>query len=80
MKINKRHPGDVGLTYWGHLKFAWGESIRGIWVTIFMFVHGLIPWIWDWKFDAYLKEAHKRVTPQAEARAKTYGEDNGRSS
>jgi len=45
-----------------------------------MFVHGLIPWIWDWKFDAYLKEAHKRVAPQAEARAKTYGEDNGRSS
>lgn len=29
-----------------------------------MFIHGLLPWIWDWKFDQYLDDAKKRVDPQ----------------
>ena len=75
MRINRNHPRDVGLTYLKHLKFAWGESIQSIWVVFFMFIHGIVPWIWDWKFDAYLKEAAERVAPQEKARIETYGED-----
>ena len=40
-----------------------------------MFVHGLIPWIWDWEFSKYLGEAKKRIDPQHEVRKnkKTWG-------
>ena len=35
-----------------------------------MFIHGIVPWIWDWKFNHYLGEAKKRVAPQHENRKK----------
>ena len=62
--MNKNHPYDVGLSYLGHLKFAWGECFRLNCISFVMFVHGLVPWIWDWKYDEYLDEAKKRVEPQ----------------
>jgi len=62
--INIKHPRDVGLTYLQHLKFAWLESIYAFGIFLLMFVHGLIPWVWDWKFDQYLDNAKKRVEPQ----------------
>lgn len=69
-KMNKKHPKDVGLTYWQHLKFAWGEAVRAEWIAFVMFVHGLIPWIWDWKFSNYLDKAKERIAPQHEKRKK----------
>ena len=68
--INRKHPKDVGLTYLQHLKFAWNESKEAWWMGIVMFVHGLIPWIWDWEFNQYLDDAKKRVGPQHENRKK----------
>mgnify|MGYP003632685870 FL=1 len=62
--INKKHPGDVGLTYWTHLKFAWGECIRLIYMSFIMFIHGLCPWVWDWKYNEYISQAKKRIEPQ----------------
>lgn len=69
-KMNRKHPGDVGLTYWQHLKFAWGECARLKCMVFVMFVHGLLPWIWDWKYSAYIDGAKKRIEPQHEKRKK----------
>ena len=66
--LNRNHPKDVGLTYFQHLKFAWCESIYALWVSIFMLIHGMIPWVWDWKFSNYLDKAKKRIAPQHENR------------
>jgi hypothetical protein len=66
--INTKHPQDVGLTYWQHLKFAWGECVRSLLISFVMFVHGLIPWVWDWKYSAFIDEAKKRIAPQHENR------------
>ena len=73
--LNREHPKDVGLTYFSHLKFAWLESIHALRIFVLMFVHGLIPWIWDWEFSKYLGEAKKRIDPQHEVRKnkKTWG-------
>ena len=68
--MNFNHPKDVGLSYLQHLKFAWNESIHALWMTIVMFIHGIVPWIWDWKFNHYLGEAKKRAAPQHENRKK----------
>ena len=38
-----------------------------------MFVHGLIPWVWDWEFNQYLKDAKKRVEPQDTVRKSSWG-------
>jgi|OM-RGC.v1.034116269 hypothetical protein len=68
--MNKEHPKDVGLTYWQHLKFAWGECFRLGCMEFVMFVHGLIPWVWDWKYSQFINEAKKRIDPQHENRKK----------
>lgn len=73
--INKNHPHDVGLTYFQHMKFAWRESIQSLWISLVMLVHGIIPWIWDWKYSAYIEGAKKRIDPQHEIRRKNYGKD-----
>jgi len=39
-------------------------------MVIVMFIHGVVPWVWDWKFNHYLGEAKKRVAPQHENRKK----------
>lgn len=70
--MNREHPKDVGLTYWKHLKFTWSEAVRLECMSGVMFVHGLIPWIWDWRFNKYLNDAQKRIKPQAEMRKKYY--------
>ena len=67
-KLNRKHPKDVGMTYFSHLKFAWNESKEAWWMGVVMFVHGLIPWVWDWKFSNYLDKAKKRIAPQHENR------------
>jgi hypothetical protein len=71
MIINKKHPSDAGLTYWQHLKFAWGEMIRLVGMGFVMFVHGLIPWVWDWKYNQFIDEAKKRIAPQHENRKRS---------
>jgi|TARA_B110000977_G_scaffold174797_1_gene228971 hypothetical protein len=71
--LNRKHPKDVGLTYFAHLKFAWLESIHAFRIFLLMFVHGLIPWIWDWKFSKYLDEANKRIEPQDKVRKNSWG-------
>ena len=57
--LNRKHPKDVGMTYFSHLKFAWNESKEAWCMGVVMFVHGLFPWIWDWKFShgiAYISD------------------------
>jgi len=71
--INTEHPRDVGLTYFQHLKFAWFESIYAFRIFLLMFIHGLLPWIWDWKFNEYLDDAKKRVEPQDKVRKNSWG-------
>ncbi|MDB2315495.1 DUF6356 family protein [bacterium] len=66
--INRKHPSDVGLTYWSHLKFAWGECFRLICISLVMFIHGFIPWVWDWKYSDYIDRAKKRIEPQDDFR------------
>jgi hypothetical protein len=68
MIINKKHPGDAGLTYWQHLKFAWGEMTRLVIMAFVMFVHGLIPWILDWEYIEYIDKAKKRISPSLSTR------------
>ena len=71
--LNRKHPKDVGMTYFSHLKFAWNESKEAWWMGVVMFVHGLIPWVWDWEFNQYLKDAKKRVEPQDTVRKSSWG-------
>ena len=60
--MNKHHPADVGLTYGAHLYFAWNEMRYLVGMAIVMFVHGLIPWVWDHKFSRYIESANKRIS------------------
>ena len=66
--LNYKHPKDVGMSYFAHLKFAWNESKEAWWMGVVMFVHGLLPWIWDWEFTQYLDEAKERIEPQDKVR------------
>ena len=59
--INKEHPEDVGLTYFSHLKFAWCEMIRLECMACVMFVHGIVPWVWDNRFSKYIDNAKERI-------------------
>ena len=59
--LNYNHPKDVGLNYFSHLKFAWGEMVRLGCMEFVMFIHGLFPFIWDGKFSEYIKKAQERV-------------------
>ena len=52
---------------------AWNESKEAWWIGVVMFVHGLIPWVWDWEFNQYLKDAKKRVEPQDTVRKSSWG-------
>ena len=67
--MNKQHPQDVGLTYIQHLKFTWGESVRLVCMSVVMIIHGVVPWIWDWRVSAYLSTARERIDPQGKQRA-----------
>lgn len=40
MKI--KHLDWIQETYWEHLKFAWS-------VAFVMLVHGLLPWVWEFR-------------------------------
>ena len=40
--MNRNHLKEARETYWEHLSFAWS-------VGFVLFVHGLLPWIWEWK-------------------------------
>jgi hypothetical protein len=67
--MNKQHPQDVGLTYIQHLKFTWEESVRLMCMSVVMIIHGVVPWIWDWRFSAYLDNARERIKYQTKQRA-----------
>jgi len=74
--MNKQHPQDVGLTYIQHLKFTWGESVRLVCMSGVMLFHGIVPWIWDWRFSAYLDNAHNRIKSQTATRKKNLAKKN----
>jgi len=59
--FNFKHPKDVNLNYFNHLKFSWCESIRAFGMCLVMFVHGIIPYIFDNTFSNYIKKAKERV-------------------
>ena len=62
MKIfNFKHPKDVNLNYFQHLKFSWYESIRAFGIGLVMIIHGIIPCIFDNTFSNYIKKAMGRV-------------------
>ena len=62
MKIfNFKHPKDVNLNYFQHLKFSWYESIRAFGIGLVMIIHGIIPCIFDNTFSNYIKKAMERV-------------------
>ena len=37
-----KHLQEAGETYFEHLRFAWS-------VSFVMLVHGLLPWVWEYK-------------------------------
>ena len=37
-----KHLKENGETYWEHLRFAWS-------VSFVMIVHGLLPWVWEYR-------------------------------
>jgi len=60
-RLNFNHPKDVGLNYWPHLKFTWGESLRSLGMFFVMIIHGIFPPIFDHKFSEYIKKAQERI-------------------
>ena len=46
-RLNFNHPKDVGLNYWSHLKFTWGESLRSLGMLFVMIIHGIFPPFFD---------------------------------
>lgn len=61
MGLNFRHPSDVGLGYFAHMRFTWGESVRALGMGVVMFVHGIFPPVFDKDFSAYVKKAQERI-------------------
>jgi hypothetical protein len=59
--INFKHPKDVHLGYFKHLRFTWFESIRLAGMCLIMFIHGLIPFIFDHSFSSYIEKASERI-------------------
>ena len=76
MAMNKKHPADVGLSYLAHLKFTWSEMIRLAGMEFVMFVHGLIPWVWDHKFSNYIKNTQERINRVSETTPKAWGDSS----
>ena len=53
-----------------------GESVRLVCMSGVMLFHGIVPWIWDWRFSAYLDNAHKRIKSQTATRKKNLAKKN----
>ena len=76
MTFNFNHPKDVGMGYWKHLRFAWGEMVRLGCMEFVMFTHGLFPFIWDHKFSNYIKNAQERINGVSETTPKAWGDSS----
>ena len=59
--INFKHPKDVHLGYFEHLRFTWLESIRLAGMFSIMIIHGLIPFIFDHSFSSYIEKSSERI-------------------
>jgi hypothetical protein len=53
-----------------------GESVRLVCMSGVVLFHGIVPWIWDWRFSAYLDNAHKRIKSQTATRKKNLAKKN----
>ena len=71
MKIlNFNHPCDVNLTYTEHLCFTWKESARSLLAALVMFIHGIIPPLFDWWYSEHIDKAKERIDRINEGRTK----------
>ena len=62
MKIlNFKHPKDVGLDYFQHLRFTWKESILSLVASVVMFIHGIFPPLFDLWYSEYIRKTQKRI-------------------
>jgi len=68
--LNFKHPKDVNLTYIDHLCFTWKESFRSLLSFFIMFIHGIIPPLFDWWYSEHIKKAKERVDRINEGRTK----------
>jgi hypothetical protein len=75
-RLNFNHPKDVGLNYWSHLKFTWGESLRSLGMFFVMIIHGIFPPIFDNKFSEYIKKAQKRINKISITTPKAWGDSS----
>ena len=73
-RLNFNHPKDVGLNYWPHLKFTWGESLRSLGMCFVMFTHGVFPPIFDYKFAKYIKKAQERINKVSKITPEAWGD------
>ena len=68
--FNFNHPSDVNLTYIEHLSFTWKESARSLLSFFIMFIHGIVPPLFDWWYSEHIEKAKERVDKINEGRTK----------
>ena len=66
--FNFKHPCDVNLTYWEHLRFTWKESARSLLAVIVMLIHGVFPMVLDWWFNDHITKTKERIDKINEGR------------
>ena len=71
-----KHLKEIEATYWSHLKFAWGEAVRCECMSIILFIHGLLPWLFHDYFSKYLPKAQKRVNEFQHKTPDTWGDSS----
>ena len=75
-----KHLKQVNATYRSHLKFAWGEAIRCVFMSIILFIHGLIPYLFPNRFSKFILVAQKRIDKFQGTTSSAWGDSSTTSS
>jgi hypothetical protein len=62
--VNFKHPKDVAMKYWGHLKVSWVEVPKLLLMALIMLVHGILPFLLDKRFSSYITKTYERLDSQ----------------
>ena len=71
-----KHLKEVKTTYWSHLKFTWMEAIRCEFMSVILFIHGLIPYLFSDRFSKYIPTTQKRINEFQHKTPKGWGDSS----
>ena len=62
----KKHPKEVGMTYFEHMKFALKFSFCFFRLSITSFIHAIFPFLFVTNASRFIKEAHMKIEDRKE--------------